>query len=104
MTVAKFAPRVKVRDASLRSKKLYSILPDQLLPKAYSQPKPSIQPLRLVHELLHYDLETGHFTWKWRDRKWFKSEHDWKRWNTRYAVSRHYAALGQLRPEFQRHA
>jgi len=39
----------------------------------------------IVRELLDYDPETGTFVWRERDRKWSKSDKDWKRWNTRFA-------------------
>ena len=39
----------------------------------------------IVKELLKYDPASGALTWKHRSRKWFKSDHDWKSWNTRYA-------------------
>ena len=39
----------------------------------------------IVRELLDYDQHTGEFTWKARDRHWFKSEGSFKRWNNRFA-------------------
>ena len=39
----------------------------------------------LVRELLTYDPDTGVFTWNRRDRKWFTSDREYKRWNTRFA-------------------
>lgn len=42
----------------------------------------------LVREFLHYDTETGVFTWRARDRKWFKNEASFKKWNTRRAGQR----------------
>ena len=42
----------------------------------------------IVRELLHYNPDTGHFTWKWRDRKWFRRDQDWKSWNAQHAGKR----------------
>lgn len=42
---------------------------------------------------LNYDPETGRLTWKRRARRWFKSDADCKRWNTRFADA---AALNSL--------
>lgn len=42
----------------------------------------------LLRELLCYEPDTGIFTWRQRDKKWFKHEASWKRWNTRYAGKR----------------
>jgi len=39
----------------------------------------------IVRELLDYDQDTGVFTWKDRERHWFKTNRDFKTWNTRYA-------------------
>lgn len=39
----------------------------------------------ILHELLHYDPFTGALTWRKRARKWFKTNSNWKRWNTRFA-------------------
>lgn len=39
----------------------------------------------LLKEFLSYNPETGIFTWLPRDRKWFKTTHSFKKWNTRYA-------------------
>lgn len=38
-----------------------------------------------MRELLDYDIDSGLLTWKWRDRKWFTRDQDWRRWNTRFA-------------------
>ena len=38
-----------------------------------------------LHELLSLDKETGELVWKERDRRWFRSDRDWKAWNTLYA-------------------
>jgi len=39
----------------------------------------------LVRELLNYDQDTGLFTWRSRDRRWFNSTRTCKMWNTRFA-------------------
>ena len=39
----------------------------------------------IVREFLDYDPETGKLTWIARERQWFKSDRDYKIWNTRYA-------------------
>jgi hypothetical protein len=39
----------------------------------------------IVRELLDYDPVTGVLTWRWRDRKWFDTDGDWKRWNGHFA-------------------
>lgn len=39
----------------------------------------------VLRELLNYNQETGLFTWNRRDRCWFKSDHEFGRWNTRYS-------------------
>lgn len=38
-----------------------------------------------VRDLLDYFPETGKFFWRIRDRAWFKSDRDWKAWNTLYS-------------------
>ena len=38
-----------------------------------------------ISEALSYDPITGIFLWKFRPKHHFKSERDWKRWNTRHA-------------------
>jgi hypothetical protein len=45
----------------------------------------ALLPFELANEFLTYTPETGVFIWKWRDRKQFKSDKEWKRWNNRYA-------------------
>ena len=39
----------------------------------------------VVKELLNYNPKTGALTWRKGARKWFKSDHGWRSWNTRYA-------------------
>lgn len=38
-----------------------------------------------LRELLRYDAGSGKLWWRTRRRKWFKSDHDWRSWNTRFA-------------------
>jgi len=40
---------------------------------------------KIIQELLDYNQNTGIFTWRARDRKWFKTARDCNAWNTRYS-------------------
>lgn len=42
----------------------------------------------ILRQLLDYDASTGVLRWKHRDRSFFGSEREYKRWNVRYAGSR----------------
>ncbi len=42
----------------------------------------------IVRELLDYDPATGVLIWRHRDRKWFKSNRDWRAWNSNFAGQR----------------
>jgi len=39
----------------------------------------------IASELLDINELTGSFIWKWRERKWFNRDKDWKTWNSRFA-------------------
>lgn len=39
----------------------------------------------ILCELLSYEKTTGKLTWKPRDKKWFKSVREFKRWNKRFS-------------------
>jgi hypothetical protein len=39
---------------------------------------------QIVHDLLHYDPETGIFVWRYRDRKYFPSDRAYNAWNAKY--------------------
>ena len=41
--------------------------------------------IKLLREFIDYDSESGAMIWRKRARKHFKSEHDWKSWNTRFS-------------------
>jgi hypothetical protein len=47
----------------------------------------------IVREFLDYDPETGKLTWQERDRKWFKSDHDFNSWNTRFAEKEAFTSI-----------
>jgi len=47
---------------------------------------------KIVRDLLDYDPETGVLTWKKRDVKYFKSDRDFKIWNTRYSGKKAFMA------------
>lgn len=38
-----------------------------------------------LHELFSYDKESGELIWRGRPQSHFKSDNEWRRWNTRYA-------------------
>ena len=42
----------------------------------------------LVRELLDYNPETGTLTWKFRDRRFFRSDSSFRSWNTKHAGRR----------------
>lgn len=41
--------------------------------------------VEVLRELIDYDPDTGKMFWRRRDRKWFNDNHEFPRWNTRYA-------------------
>jgi hypothetical protein len=47
--------------------------------------KEALLPFELANEYWDYNPETGKFIWKWRDRKHFKNDRNWKSTNTTYA-------------------
>jgi hypothetical protein len=52
----------------------------------------------IVRELLDYDRSTRMFTWRHRDRSYFKEDRLWRRWNTRYEGRRAFTTRrGQYR-------
>ena len=52
-------------------------------------------PIDILKELLDYNSETGKLYWKKRNRKYFSSDRDWKRWNTRYSEKEAFTAKGK---------
>ena len=55
----------------------------------------------IVRELLDYDPATGAFTWRWRERRWFKTggaktDGAWKAWNATHAGKPAFTALSSL--------
>lgn len=56
------------------------------------RPLPTQEQLR---ELLHYNPETGELFWKERPRSMFKSDRDWKIWNTRYSGKPAFTSLNK---------
>ena len=53
--------------------------------KNNNKEREALLPFELANEYWNYNPETGVFIRKWRDRKHFKSDRSWKRWNTIYA-------------------
>lgn len=47
-----------------------------------------------LHEILDYEMSNGLFAWKERRRRFFSSDRDWKKWNTRYAGTEALATVG----------
>lgn len=47
----------------------------------------------IARQLLRYDPWTGKLFWRHRERKWFKSDGSWKRWNSLHAGQEALAAL-----------
>lgn len=41
--------------------------------------------VEVLRELIDYNPDTGKMFWRHRDRKWFNGNHEFPRWNTRYA-------------------
>ena len=49
----------------------------------------------ILHELLRYEPETGKLFWLLRDRRLFKTDRDWKVWNTKNANKEAFTASCQ---------
>jgi len=49
----------------------------------------------IIRELTDYDPETGILTWRVRDRRWFKSDANWKAWNRKYSEKSAGSPAGQ---------
>jgi hypothetical protein len=47
--------------------------------------KSSLPPLDVLRQLLDYNPETGILTWKFRPRKFCKTDHEQVRWNKRFS-------------------
>lgn len=54
----------------------------------------------LARALLDYDPETGLMHWRERGREWFRSDHIWRGWNTRWAGKE---AFNCVNPDGYRH-
>ncbi len=50
-------------------------------------------PRSTLRELLRYEPETGLLFWLERPRRYFSSDREWKRWNTRYAGTQAFTSI-----------